>query len=423
MLRNKIFNNLVFSFIVLIFLFGRSFVGIYIFGFRVGEFLVLLSLLGTTLLIVKNKELKNYFGNKVIYINFLILISFLISFILSNSDITSTYTFKSSSYLWAISCLYIGYIYFKNFTFERMHLIILNLSLVYLYVLSTINYPNLFTSFFNNYSDKWDFNKASSLMLCFVIVVLLNNKLSLLKTYSLDFFLMVSALYLPLILFKSRGSFIALVFFISLQIFENRRIIFGNFRRYILTILLTIIILITSSIHVINLDVEDLVSSEFSFFGSSGVVSKLTGQKDTKVDAFFSFYSRDNRLFSTDGNINWRMQIWQDVYFDLKEEGRTLFGYGYKETIPAMTIVDRKGRDGLNEHVHNFLVNIFARGGSFQVIIYILFYYFLLTYKSKNISVYSHIIPLLIISFFDASMENAHFPILFYFFLPVFMKE
>lgn len=422
MFKNTTFNNAAFSFIVLTFLFGRSFVGIYIFGFRLGELLALLSFLGTTLLVVKNTELIDFYGKKIIYSCYLILFSFLISFTLSNSIITNTYTFKSSSYLWAVSWLFFGYFYFKNFNFKRVHLIILNFSLIYLYVLSTVNYPNLFITFLNNYSDKWDFNKASSLMLCFIIVILLNNKLSLLKNYSLDFFLLASALYLPLILYKSRGSFIALLLFVFIQTFENRKILFKSAKRYVPTICLSIIVLITSSLNVVNVDIEELVSTEFSIFGSSSVVEKLAGQKDTNVDAFFSFYSRDNRIFSTDGNVNWRIQIWQDVIFDLKDQEKTLYGYGYKDIIPAMTIDERKGRDGLNEHVHNFLVNIFARGGILQLIIFILFYYFL-TSKTKNITVFSYILPLLVVSFFDASMENAHFPILFYFFLPVFMKE
>ena len=111
--------------------------------------------------------------------------------------------------------------------------------------------------------------------------------------------------------------------------------------------MLSLIVLVTSSINVLSIDAEELVSSEFSIFGSAGVVDKLTGQKDTKVDAFLSFYSRDNRLFSTDGNINWRMQIWQDVFFDLKDQKISLYGYGYKETIPAMTIIDQKVVMGL----------------------------------------------------------------------------
>ena len=40
-------------------------------------------------------------------------------------------------------------------------------------------------------------------------------------------------------------------------------------------------------------------------------------------------------------------------------------GYGYNEILPVMTdpsAPGRLGRDGLNEHVHNYFVNIFARG-------------------------------------------------------------
>ena len=45
------------------------------------------------------------------------------------------------------------------------------------------------------------------------------------------------------------------------------------------------------------------------------------------------------------------------------------FGYGYEEIIPAMDDVERKGTDGTNEHVHNYL-NITARGGSMQLSFY-----------------------------------------------------
>ena len=32
----------------------------------------------------------------------------------------------------------------------------------------------------------------------------------------------------------------------------------------------------------------------------------------------------------------------------------------------------RLGRDGMNEHVHNYFVNIFARGGIGQLILFVL---------------------------------------------------
>ena len=45
----------------------------------------------------------------------------------------------------------------------------------------------------------------------------------------------------------------------------------------------------------------------------------------------------------------------------------------------------RLGRDGLNENVHNYFVNIFARGGIFQFIAYLVFYLTLLKlWKKKN---------------------------------------
>ena len=51
-------------------------------------------------------------------------------------------------------------------------------------------------------------------------------------------------------------------------------------------------------------------------------------------------------------------------------------GYGYNEIIPVMldpSAPGRLGRDGLNENVHNYFVNILARGGIVQLIIFMLF--------------------------------------------------
>ena len=45
-----------------------------------------------------------------------------------------------------------------------------------------------------------------------------------------------------------------------------------------------------------------------------------------------------------------------------KKSNRTiLFGYGYKDKIPAMNIEERQGIDLKNENVHNNFVNILAR--------------------------------------------------------------
>ena len=80
----------------------------------------------------------------------------------------------------------------------------------------------------------------------------------------------------------------------------------------------------------------------------------------------------------------------------------------------------KKDEDGTNENVHNFLLNIFARGGLFHLLIYTFIIYEIL--KSPKIVnnqslILLLIVPIFVVSFFDASMENPHFPLIFYFFL------
>ena len=57
------------------------------------------------------------------------------------------------------------------------------------------------------------------------------------------------------------------------------------------------------------------------------------------------------------------------------------------EIFPIMldpTAPGRLGRDGMNEHVHNYLVNIFARGGIFQLFLFIFFHLSLIVLEDKN---------------------------------------
>ena len=93
-------------------------------------------------------------------------------------------------------------------------------------------------------------------------------------------------------------------------------------------------------------------------------------------------------------------------------------GYGYNYKIPAMTLDFRAGNDGTNENVHNFFVNIFARGGLIHLILYLAFFITLYRQASLNENKKTYLmifVPLIFTSFFDASMENAHYPLLFYF--------
>ena len=77
------------------------------------------------------------------------------------------------------------------------------------------------------------------------------------------------------------------------------------------------------------------------------------------------FYIENNRINSGDGNLNWRLQIWQDVIQDLNDKNSIMLGYGFQDEIPAMQRIDRAGLDGTNIHVHNYFINVLARGAFF----------------------------------------------------------
>ena len=106
-----------------------------------------------------------------------------------------------------------------------------------------------------------------------------------------------------------------------------------------------------------------------------------------------------------------------------------LQGYGYKEIIPVMTDPTAPGRlgwDGLNENVHNYFVNIFARGGVIQLLIAMIFHYLLLIqYKERhgNLRILSFVLPLIFIASLDAAMEGVNFPIVFYSLYGYFIKN
>ena len=127
-------------------------------------------------------------------------------------------------------------------------------------------------------------------------------------------------------------------------------------------------------------------------------------------------------MYSEDSTTNWRLQIWQDVLFDLNEKNKLFLGYGYTDIIPAMEDPERKGNDGTNENVHNFIINILARGGILGLILY-LFILNRVYFESKSIkkiNVYNFMLPLLIASLFDSSMESVAFPAILYLFLGIF---
>ena len=120
--------------------------------------------------------------------------------------------------------------------------------------------------------------------------------------------------------------------------------------RFFCVVLLAVLLGAASTLRVLDQNIGELAEEDklFSVFYSGEAIKKLSNQKDTKVESFVSFYTRDGRVFSIDGNVNWRIQIWQDVYFDLLDDEKLFLGNGYRDIIPAMEKFERQGRDGLN---------------------------------------------------------------------------
>ena len=110
-------------------MFTRSFVGLYIFGYRIGELEVLSSLvicLGSLIYSIISKD-NHIFSELNRYLN-LIIVSFLLVSLITRTDLLNTYTYKSSSYIWTIGFIFAGIFvtdYLNKFNFVFSYLIAL----------------------------------------------------------------------------------------------------------------------------------------------------------------------------------------------------------------------------------------------------------------------------------------------------------
>ena len=150
---------------------------------------------------------------------------------------------------------------------------------------------------------------------------------------------------------------------------------------------------------------------------------KRVDNRSGEIDPFWSFYILDGRLISTDGTFNWRLNIWQDQNDYQRELNKSFFGYGYNVLLPVFDLqVDSQniwniGHDQQNRHVHNYLVNIYSRGGVLQLVLFLglhFFLYYLYYKKFKNHNILILVIPLMFNSMTDITMEGVQFPINFY---------
>ena len=415
--------------------FDRSFIGLQVKNIPLGIPLVGGLFLVSIVFLFFNKNILNILSiegfTRTININKFLVLSFFVSCIYFNSDFTSTYIYKTSSYIWMISSLYLSLIIFNEIfkyqkSLEILSKLLLLLPLVH-YLFSTGRYPNFIMKFWLENSDKFQFTKASDIMISAVVVNLLFFKLSKNSKQPLLYLFFSLPLLLPLLLEMSRGSFIAALIFFLLILIKEFRYLIKNWKFSIVLLLVASITMIFSIYRVsgANLSLDD---SEVVIDNSiSGNISKIAKKNDTRK-AFLSFYFENGRFYSHDNTTNWRLDIWQDVLDDLKVKNSLLKGYGYNEIMPIMTdpsAPGRLGRDGLNEHVHSYLFNIIGRGGLLQLFILIIFH---LSYikvwfdKFGNYYLLYFMVPCFFNSFLDITMEGVHFPFIYYSFLGILYK-
>ena len=212
---SRIIGSLYFINLAFYLLFGRPYSGVYFSSFRLGEQLIgFFLILNLLILFLPVKYLKtniNY-SNEIIYLYKLIILSFFIVLLINNGDITNLYSYKSSSYIWMTGALIFSSYLVENIFNKKMFFILIVFYLVYQF--STIHYPVSLISFFETYSDKFDFQKGSDLLIIYVVSILFIQRNMQNKFTAFSIFLTSSSILLPLFLFKSKGAFLPAVIFI-----------------------------------------------------------------------------------------------------------------------------------------------------------------------------------------------------------------
>ena len=221
----KISSNILFAIFFLLIVFTRSFAGIYIAQYRLGEYLVAIGLIITVILLFVTKE-KISINSPVLNIFKLIFIAFLVTNFVTGSDLLWTYTYRVTSFIWTAAYVFIGYILFKD-VFSKNKIYLMLFGIFVIYVFGTGNYPDDLINIFREISDKFTFVKASDMVLAIVITNLISlNYLT--KKQSYIYFLISVSTFLPLIIQMSRGSAISLIMFALMYIlFDYRYIVFN----------------------------------------------------------------------------------------------------------------------------------------------------------------------------------------------------
>lgn len=418
--------------IFLLFLFARTFTGVEIFGFLYGELLIgmcalLLVFYYLVIPIIKFSFLEN---NKLNVLIIFLVTSFIFMNLFSKQSFLNLEIYKTSTYIWSFGGFVLGKI------FVKFNLVKINSSDVYLalfglfaiFIFSTNGISENRQNFLLNFTDKFEYPKGSDLLLAFIFIFyFILNKYKFSRS-SINILILFSSLYLPLFLVKSRSGFISLTIFLLLIFINHKSKLFKLDKQNLILFFTSVFIFLLSTSWVVGKDivVDEEITQELKF----AITSRYSTINDNAYEEEYLqlslFYIENNRLFSTDGNLNWRFQIWQDILQDLTDDNKFLLGYGFSDIIPAMDSDQRYGQDKQNINVHNYFMHILSRGGLLHLVL-ILGIYFSIYYKfnlsKMKLDYFMIVFPLIFNSLFDPSMENAHYSTIMYFLLGLLVNK
>ena len=166
--------------------------------------------------------------------------------------------------------------------------------------------------FFLSISDKYEPHKGSDILIMTLVPLYFVNRFFEDRRLSLNYCLFYSALFLPLLLYKSRGAFIAFLLFLILEIYNLKDSFNVSLSKNTFLIFFSVFIFILSSYIVTERDVQvDSVGS---------TVTELATYRIPDTKRICTDFLSDGRIYSSDSNSNWRFQIWQDVIEDMQEK-------------------------------------------------------------------------------------------------------
>lgn len=409
-------------YIILTVFLSRTGSGLYILGFRIGEIVVGVSIVLSVLFLIVPDEDK--FVKNIKFILIILLLSFIFFNFYYQSNFLNLFVYRSSTYIWFIVFIVVG-MKAKKLIIPDVSYKYFYIFLLYLFFLGILPSEQLLSTYLSSFSDKIELHKGSEITLIFVLFFFVHNNFRERNLKLFYIFLSFSSLYLPFLMYKSRASFIATLLFVFYELFLFSKKIKIDLKLLATSFLISIVIGTFSTILSQNYLIPDYESfPELVKASYSTIASERYSTYNSKLPFF---YFEDGRLFTADGNLNWRIQMWQDMLsYLLEKPSRLYLGIGYSDIFPVFDTnlfndaKYRLGLDGLNLHLHNFFLTIFSRGGILHLFLIILLFFFIFRKYfeiNKNYKILILFFSIFFISFFDSSMENAHFPLIFYFFI------